>query len=220
MGLICLFVMGWWLKMMEKKKYERKTLQTKSDIKEAFIDLLEEKNFNAITVRDITTRAHINRGTFYLHYLDKFDLLEKCEQEILHQITQHTEEMLPSNMKEFLLADKPHPFIINMFTYFQENAPFLKVVLGPNGDPSFEEKLRTLIIQKMFKNVSNFMKVENLEMPIEVITQFISSALIGVIRYWLNTNMKQTPVEMASMLFQIMSKGPLEAIGLKKYMLS
>ena len=200
-------------------KYERKTLQTKNDIKEAFISLLEEKNFNAITVRDITTRAHINRGTFYLHYLDKYDLLEKCEQEIFAHLDEKTEEMLPSNMKHFLISDTPHPFIINIFTYFQENAPFLKVVLGPNGDPSFEEKLRNLIIKKMFKNVSNFTKIENLNMPIEVITQFISSALIGVIRYWLNSDMQQTPEEIASMLFQIMSKGPLEAIGLKKYML-
>jgi len=207
------------LEGVEVLKYERKTLQTKNDIKEAFTALLEEKNFNAVTVRDITTRANINRGTFYLHYLDKYDLLEKCEQEIFHHLDEKTEEMLPSNMKHFLLSDTPHPFIINIFAYFQKNAPFLKVVLGPNGDPSFEEKLRNLIIKKMFKNVSNFTKIENLNMPIEVITQFVSSALIGVIRYWLNTDRKQTPEEIAWMLFQIMSKGPLEAIGLKKYML-
>ncbi|WP_240758453.1 TetR/AcrR family transcriptional regulator [Lysinibacillus sp. SGAir0095] len=204
---------------MENKKYERKTTQTKNDIKQAFISLLEEKNFHAITVRDITSHAHINRGTFYLHYLDKYDLLEKCEQEILQQLEENAREMLPANMKQYLISDEPHPFIINIFTYFQENAPFLKVVLGPNGDPSFEEKIRKLIIQKMFKNVSDFKRVEDLNMPFEVITQFISSAIVGVIRYWLNSNMQQSPKEMANIMFQIMSKGPLEAIGLKGYIL-
>ncbi len=194
-------------------------MQTKNDIKQAFISLLEEKNFNAITVRDITTRAQINRGTFYLHFLDKYDLLEKCEQEILQELEENAKEMLPTNMKKYLMLDEPHPFIINIFTYFQENAPFLKVVLGPNGDPSFEEKLRNLIIQKMFRNVSNYKRVEDLDLPFEVVTQFISSALVGVIRYWLNSNLQQTPEEMATMMFQIMSKGPLEAVGLKKYLL-
>lgn len=95
----------------------------------------------------------------------------------------------------------------------------MKVLLGPNGDPSFEEKLRAHIIKKMFANVSNFVKVEELHFPFEVLTEFISSAVVGVVRYWLNTNMQQTPEEIASMMFQIMSKGPLEAIGLKKYLL-
>ncbi|HWL12400.1 MAG TPA: TetR/AcrR family transcriptional regulator, partial [Ureibacillus sp.] len=137
-------------------KYERKTLQTKNEIKQALISLLEEKNFNTVTVRDITARAKINRGTFYLHYLDKYDLLEKCEQEIFEDFHEIGQMMLPSNMKEFLKADQPHPFLINIFTYFQNNALFLKVLLGPNGDPSFEEKLRAHIIKKMFANVSNF----------------------------------------------------------------
>ena len=82
-------------------KYERKTLQTKNEIKQALISLLEEKNFNAVTVRDITERAQINRGTFYLHYLDKYDLLEKCEQEIFEDFEEIGQMMLPSNMKEF-----------------------------------------------------------------------------------------------------------------------
>ena len=200
-------------------KYERKTLQTKNEIKQALISLLEEKNFNTVTVRDITARAKINRGTFYLHYLDKYDLLEKCEQEIFEDFHEIGQMMLPSNMKEFLKADQPHPFLINIFTYFQNNALFLKVLLGPNGDPSFEEKLRAHIIKKMFANVSNFVKVEELNFPFEVLTEFISSAVVGVVRYWLNTNMQQTPEEIAAMMFQIMSKGPLEAIGLKKYLL-
>lgn len=204
---------------MERKKYERKTLQTQNDIKEALISLMEEKNFNTITIRDITNCARINRGTFYLHYLDKYDLLEKCEQEILEHLDERYNEILNSTIKQFLISDTPHPFIVDIFTYFQENAPFLKVVLGPNGDPSFEEKVRRLLIKNMFRNVSNFTNIENLHIPIEMITQFIASALIGVVRYWLNTNMQQTPKEIASMLFKIMNKGTLEAMGIKKYIL-
>ncbi|MBD8025989.1 TetR/AcrR family transcriptional regulator [Ureibacillus sp. Re31] len=201
---------------MEKKKYERKTMQTKKEIKDAFISLIEEKGFNAVTVRDIATRAKINRGTFYLHYLDKFDLLEKCEQEIFQKIEGIARELNSSNMKELFSSGRPLPFIVNLFHYFQKDASFLKVILSPKGDPLFEEKLRNTIIDNMFRNISNIPNMSNLNIPLEVMTQFISSAHLGVIRYWLNTDMKQTPEEISSMLVQMILKGPLEASGLIK----
>lgn len=50
-------------------------IKTERAIREAFFSLLEEGTFERITVKDITERAMINRNTFYLHYKDKFDLI-------------------------------------------------------------------------------------------------------------------------------------------------
>jgi len=52
---------------------DRRIARTKAAIREALVALIEEKGFDALTVKDIATRANINRGTFYLHYKDKFD---------------------------------------------------------------------------------------------------------------------------------------------------
>lgn len=51
--------------------------RTQKSIKQAFFDLIEEEGFDHISVKDITARAMISRNTFYLHYSDKFDLLNK-----------------------------------------------------------------------------------------------------------------------------------------------
>ncbi|MGL3600309.1 TetR/AcrR family transcriptional regulator, partial [Veillonella sp. ZSJB6] len=51
--------------------------RTKQLIKSAFLELIDEHGFEAVTVKAITERAGINRGTFYSHYVDKFDLMEK-----------------------------------------------------------------------------------------------------------------------------------------------
>ena len=61
---------------------------TKMVIKDAFISLLKEKPLNKITVKEICGLAEINRATFYKHYCDPFDLLEKMEQEILSNLRQ------------------------------------------------------------------------------------------------------------------------------------
>ena len=58
-------------------KVDRRILKTQESLKKAVIELMTEKNFDDITIQDIADRANVNRGTIYLHYQDKFDLLDK-----------------------------------------------------------------------------------------------------------------------------------------------
>ncbi|WP_250881568.1 TetR/AcrR family transcriptional regulator [Levilactobacillus brevis] len=61
-------------------------LQTEIKLQRAFIKLVGEQGFERVTVRQLTTEAQINRGTFYLHYLDKFDLLTRYENDLVNQV--------------------------------------------------------------------------------------------------------------------------------------
>ena len=65
---------------------QKRQTQTKEILKTALIQLLQKKDFEAITVSDISRTAGVNRGTFYLHYVDKFDMMNQLEEEILHHI--------------------------------------------------------------------------------------------------------------------------------------
>lgn len=53
-----------------------RVIRTRSLIQDAFLELYKDKDFNHITVRDITERATVNRTTFYDHFQDKYELLE------------------------------------------------------------------------------------------------------------------------------------------------
>lgn len=66
---------------------DRRIIKTRKEIINAFNTLLNEKSFSKITIAELAKKANINRGTFYLHYLDKYDLINQCEQEIFTQIT-------------------------------------------------------------------------------------------------------------------------------------
>lgn len=68
---------------MEAGKVDRRRRYTLSVIREAFFALLAEVGFAKMTVADICCRADINRGTFYLHYEDKFSLLDALIDEAL-----------------------------------------------------------------------------------------------------------------------------------------
>ena len=61
---------------MEIEKQDLRKIKTHRAIDQAFTKLIAEKGFEAITIKDISEAALINRGTFYMHYADKYDLLE------------------------------------------------------------------------------------------------------------------------------------------------
>ena len=69
---------------MENKK-DLRIIKTENNIRTTFIQLLNEKDFNSITVQDILDRALINRSTFYKHYTDKYNLAETIAQNFIDE---------------------------------------------------------------------------------------------------------------------------------------
>ncbi len=68
--------------MEKEKKTDRRTIYTTTLIKDIFMELLEEKGYEKVTVTEICKRAEINRGTFYLHFKDVRDVLDSILGEI------------------------------------------------------------------------------------------------------------------------------------------
>ncbi|MFT4415464.1 TetR/AcrR family transcriptional regulator [Fredinandcohnia humi] len=68
---------------MNETKTDPRILRTRKLIMDSFIELSGKKEFKDITVKDITTEAMINRATFYYHFEDIYDLLERVLSEVL-----------------------------------------------------------------------------------------------------------------------------------------
>lgn len=67
---------------------DRRVRRTRMRLQQAMLELLKEKDARSITVRELTQRADVNRGTFYAHYKDVFDLLDQMEQDLFQRLTQ------------------------------------------------------------------------------------------------------------------------------------
>ncbi|MGG4342989.1 TetR/AcrR family transcriptional regulator [Paenibacillus lautus] len=204
---------------MREPSKDLRIIRTKELIREALIDLIEEKGFESITVKDITTKARINRGTFYAHYQDKFDLMARCQEEFMDKMRDIVKEKVTdinvdadSNVPPTL----PFNVMVSMFEYLDQNRKFMRAVSGPNGGLSFQTKMKeflwnTLFVRKEFPLV----KQEKLLVPSEYLIAYLVSAHIGVIEQWLNGNGTESPEEMARILATITVKGPFTAAGLK-----
>ena len=65
---------------------DRRVRRTKSRLRQALAQLLLEKDLSSITVRELTELADVNRGTFYTHYKDLYDMLEQMENEMFQEL--------------------------------------------------------------------------------------------------------------------------------------
>lgn len=193
---------------------DRRVTRTKAAIRQALTELMEEKGFDALTVKDVTTRAQINRGTFYLHYRDKYDLLEQSEQELIRGLI-----AILSTIRSFDVdhLEQSFHYIVRVIEYLGEHADFLKTILGPKGDISFHSLLKTMMTEHLFeKNVVPFIKKENALVPTEYLVAYIASAHFGIIQQWLTQGRKESPQEIASIMFKLSARGPLYAAGVIK----
>ncbi|SDM64580.1 TetR/AcrR family transcriptional regulator [Bacillus sp. OK048] len=205
---------------MRERNTDLRVIRTKESIRDALVELIDEKGFEAITVKDITTRARINRGTFYTHYQDKFDLMTKCEEEIIFDISRMAKQNFPSVIAELETNSPtlaPFPLVVAIFEYLNENSGFMRAVLGPKGDLSFQTRLKDFMWKTMFGNSPDaLLKEESLLVPGQYLASYIASAHIGVIQQWLDSGRKESPQEMARILSTITVNGPFFAAGLKK----
>jgi len=198
---------------MSNSLNDKRALRTKKLIRNALSELIEEKGFNDITITDLTSRAEINRGTFYLHYTDKYDLLEKVENEVMEEIRQKTQCFDSINLLEVDTINEPIPFIVELFQYFKDNAKFMKAILGPKGDPLFHHKVKKFIENNLFEKAPiKTQKKEDILVPETYFISYVLSAHLGVVQHWLESGMDKSPKEMALILSRMFLLGPYKVI--------
>lgn len=206
--------------MILQNNMDLRVIRTKEAIRNALVELMEEKGFEAITVKDITTKAKINRGTFYAHYQDKFDLMERCQKEIMQEISSIAKQNFSDVINELGNNTSPQTrlnIFVYVFEYLNENSGFMKAALSSKGDLSFQTKIKEFMWKTIFEDKQNaIIKEENLMVPAQYFASYIASAHIGVIQEWLESGRKESPQEMARILSTITVNGPFFVAGLKK----
>lgn len=194
---------------------DRRIIRTKAVIRDALVALIEEKGFEALSVKDITTRANINRGTFYLHYKDKFDLLDQTLVEVTQDIGNILLEITALSEADFVDIRMPTSIIIRVFEFFNANATLMQAILATKGHYTLQTEIKKIMWHYVFeKNYAKFISKEKLLVPSEYFVSYIASAHVGVIQEWLDRGRRETPEEMAKILTNLTVRGPLYAAGL------
>ena len=143
--------------------YINKTTKTQRKIQEALLELMKTKKFEVITVSDITSLIDINRSTFYRHYLDKYDVLEKIEDNILLEITDfHNKFIINLSNKNIDITFEISDYINvdnNFFNIFQKHLSSMHILMGENGSITFQNKLKNTMLN-IFKRTFSLASIK------------------------------------------------------------
>ena len=199
--------------MAPEKKVDRRIQRTKLAIREALITLINEKGFDATLVSDIAELADINRGTFYVHYQDKYDLLEKTQTEIIENIQNIVLKVNDLNPFNVYNLEEPLPFIVSIFEYIKENADLMHALLNLEGGTPFQVRIRKIIEENLRLEFLSILKEKDFLVPSHYLISYVVSAHFGVIQDWLDRGCIESPAEMAIIITKISWFGALRSTG-------
>ena len=185
---------------MENIKEDRRIRRTKKLLKQALAQLMDEKDFKDITVKDITERADLNRGTFYLHYTDTYDILNKIEDEILKNI----QNMIDQNIEKTNASDSVIPALKPIAEYIMENADICRCLINNKASVDFIEKFQNLIYDNCSDIIKRRHNVKDSKQN-EFYLSFVTLGIIGMVKKWLETRPMVSAEEIVVFVDQIMT---------------
>lgn len=181
--------------MGEKAEY-KSAIRSRRLIRQAFLELIQEKEVEKITVTDIITRADINRGTFYAHYQDIRDLLEQIGNEIIAKVV---EEFHYHNF----LHD-PLPLLSKLSDWLEADREYYRVLVNARGSEALLDKLKEVFIQQMEMDSDIPDHIKKLP-EFFIHLHFMSGGIINLYQVWLRGGLDNSLQDIAREISDILS---------------
>lgn len=172
-------------------KTDLRVRYTKSVIQEAFWKLLREKPLAKITVKEVCDLAQINRGTFYKHYLDCYDLMDKLQEEAVTNFERLLDAVEDSGIQNV---------IVSILEALRSDSGAYLLFKSQGQADSFLHRLIACCYQCMEKRITGLPGMEREDESRKFHYSFLISGCCGVIECWVHTGMREPPEEIAEQI--------------------
>lgn len=181
---------------MKNLNLDRRVRYTRNMIRHSFLKLLSEKPMGKITVKEICEMADINRATFYAHYEDVYDLLDKIEEEFYMDVHNSASNMMKGDYSGIMP--------IEILKMIRNNEELCRAMFGKYGDKEF---LRKLMYFAETDSLGDWKKLypDMGEEKLEWLYSFIVNGCAGIIQKWAQSGFQTEPEEMARFMARMFS---------------
>jgi len=197
-----------------KRQVDRRVQRTRQVLQQAFKEVMQEKGFvaagvrgmekgfEALSIQDITERANVNRGTFYLHFTDKYMLADAVVRERFHQ--QLASVLPPEPRWERRTLRLLIQAVLNALEekYRHQHQPSL--VLAPMFERAAHEELTELLLTWLKEAKGRERRRGE---PLETIARVVSWAIFGTAIQWSQEETMVSSEEMADVISQVIMEG-------------
>jgi AcrR family transcriptional regulator len=168
--------------------------RTQKLLREALIELIEERGFDALTVGELTERAMVSRAAFYRNYQDKYGLVEQIFEEAMNALL---------NAVGDLGREHPAEVWVKFFEHIAEYERLYRALLGQRGSPWFVRKMRASLADLVKERGRLPHGPDASTHPAhtfsdEFVPDLVSAMFVEAITWWLEQGKPYTPKEIAT----------------------
>lgn len=175
-------------------KNDLRVRYTQKVIQEAFWRLLNDKPLAKITVKEVCDLAGINRGTFYKHYMDCYDLMDKIQEDMISQMEQRLASVGSTGIRNML---------VSLMQTLQNNVGLLHVIYTQGQSNAFMHRIVGCCYHYMEKRVASIPGMSP-EDPFKSMNySFLVGGCSSIMEYWVHTGMKESPEAVAEQMLQL-----------------
>lgn len=181
-------------------KIDPRIIKTKRKLKTAFFELLATKKISEINVKDLTQKAKVTRGTFYLHFQDKDAFVVSMMEETINEFFDliiFEREILDGKIQ-------PRLSLTHIFDFVDEQPTFFTVLLNEKDVKHYQ----TMICDKAFEYIDQYNDATNNKfeshVPKVLFINYIFFGVLGFIDKWLKEGKMYANHYMADNLMRLL----------------
>lgn len=188
---------------MQHDKEDRRTRRTRQLLRDALLGLLKEKRYEDISVQDIIERADVARSTFYVHYMDKDDLIVGkwgvFASNLGHQAV--------LKIHEEKTSESIFPTHI-WFQHIQSQNHILKLIAKDSAIDLAMKTLHGILREDAQNKIVKHLPANDL-IPDSLVVEYVANALMTLIKWWVKQDMSYSPQQMDEIFQRLVMPGVL-----------
>ena len=179
-------------------RHGRRRLQTRHLLMQTTMQLVLEKGFGSVSIQDITDRADLGRGTFYIHFKDKDEVVWTAFQELFEGLEQQAHAQLDRRMPQV-----EYYGLANIFQHADRNRDLYKVMFGGQGSAILTGRAQDFLANAFLNDIRQAPAPEvDFHVPHEIEAQMLAGVISRLLYWWLATPNKYSPAQMAAMTYE------------------
>lgn len=169
---------------MLKNPDDRRARRSRRLLKESLLELMKERSFSEISVRDVADGADMNRGTFYLHYSGTAELLQSLEGDLLEEL----QALVDAHMPETLDGGTVRPVLEPVLDFAVEHREICDTLFSSSEAAGFIQALQQLIRRNGTCLVDTWFHPQDAAQT-DYLLSFLTWGAIGLLKEWFSQDM-------------------------------
>ena len=170
-------------------KNDRRSQRTRQALGDAFVELLMEKGYDALSIKDVIERANVGRSTFYSHYADKDELFIGQLDRLMDLLSQHVPQA----------HEEKNPFFpsLGLLQHIKQQQKLYRILTWGTGVEVLTRHLQKSMTEKIEQRLSQ--SGQNYKIPTPIIANFLAGSFLSLVKWWLDNKLAYSPEQMDEM---------------------